>query len=155
MNNTLTNRKRGSFAAVVLLGELLLTYVGALLTYELIIFSHSGELALGLDTLRFDPYLAALAAFVVLVGRGIVAFRTHPDVRDHLVPGAFEGNELIVIQSITLLVGVDGYVQSNAEGLMRLGTVLFVAVLALGGVVGVLVLLRWAYLGNRDESENR
>lgn len=46
-------------------GEVLLTYIGALLTYELFVFFRSGRFALGVATFRFEPYLAALAVFVV------------------------------------------------------------------------------------------
>lgn len=133
----------------------LFTYIGALFTYELVTLYHSGEFTLGVNTLRFDPYLAILAVGIVLIGQGIVIFRTHPAIREHLMPGTFSSNERIIIESLTLVAGVNWYAQSNAEGVSLLAGTLFATILALSAIAGMLLLLRWAYLGTEDQSKAR
>ena len=148
------NLNLNGLTGVMILGELLLTYIGTLFTYELLILFRSGKFTLGIEILQFDFYLAVLTMLIVLMNQGLRTVRTRPDIQNQ-VSGAFGKKERIIITSITLFVGVDWYMQPGAGGVMLLGTVLFAAILAFSAVISILLLLRWAFLGTGNESEPR
>lgn len=136
----------------MLLGRLCAYYVGGLFLFEFWSLVYTGDFNLGISTLHFDPPLAAVSVFIVLIGLGLMALRTHPATRDQLLAGAFNPTEVIAIESLTILgvtalyasIEPGGYL--DVAGMELYSTLLGGALSAMFEIAIMFYILRWVYV---------